>query len=685
MSASLGRIVVLAVFPLFVGCSSRTGRIDGDGEVQRRVESAVAQVYPALVQIHVVTLEYREGRELKFEAAGSGVIISSDGHVITNHHVVGKARRIRCTLANREVLAAKLVGTDPLADIAVVKLDLKSLNNPKAPLPVASFGDSSQLRVGEKVLAMGSPAAVSQSVTQGIVSNLNMTFPGLFWPFKLKLDGEDVGTLVKWIGHDAAIYGGNSGGPLVNLDGQIVGINEISLGLGGAIPGNLARDVADQIIRHGRVRRSWIGVRCQPLLRGSTLNDGVLVAEVLDGSPAARAGLRPGDIIRRYGDQSVRVRFAEQLPAFNRLILSTPIGQQMPVEILRGDRTSTIQIRTAEREPARGRETELRAWGITARPITRRMAKELKRDDNTGVYVGSVRPGGPLGDAKPGLLAADIIVSVNGKTIRDLKHLRERTQEIVKEGRRAVPTLVGFVRKGQQMLTVAKLGLPEDEEKPRDVRKAWFSAGFQVLTSDLARKLDLKGATGVRITQIYPNSTVGTAGLKVGDIITHMDGERITASQPEDIQVFPQMVRQYKIGSKAELTVMSPPKFAKRTVEVKLVGRPKPTQRAQHYKDEAFSFEARELTYMDRVVEKWPEDQGGALVLAVDPGGWAALAHLAVGDLILKVDGHPIRDAAALKTRMKRIAVQEPRFVTFFVTRDTHTHFVEMEPSWPAQ
>src|SRR5581483_6900951 len=140
----------------------------------------------------------------------------------------------------------------PLTDISIIKL----LPDKPRQFTAAVFGDSSALQVGDSILAMGSPMALSQSVTLGIISNVEMTMPKLFGA-QMRLDGEDVGALVRWVGHDAAIYGGNSGGPLVNLQGQIIGINEIRFGLSGAIPGNLARYVSGELIAHGKVKRSW--------------------------------------------------------------------------------------------------------------------------------------------------------------------------------------------------------------------------------------------------------------------------------------------------------------------------------------------------------------------------------------------------------------------------------------------
>ena len=258
---------VLAGFCVAAAASSFTSGLvfaeATNSALHEAIETAVARVKPSLVRIQVVATQYYQGREVKYEASGSGVIITKQGHVITNHHVAGHATRIVCILPSNEEVEAELVGTDALADIAVLKIK----SDGKREFTPVEFGDSSRVQVGDSVLAMGSPLAMSQSVTLGIVSNTKMVMPEAFSTSRFTLDGEDVGSLVRWIGHDADIFPGNSGGPLVNLKGQVIGINEISYGLSGAIPGNLAQNVARQLIEKGSVSRSWLGVEIQPLLK----------------------------------------------------------------------------------------------------------------------------------------------------------------------------------------------------------------------------------------------------------------------------------------------------------------------------------------------------------------------------------------------------------------------------------
>ena len=330
------------------------------------IKMAVDKVNPALVRIQVVEAYYREGREMKYEASGSGVVITSDGHVITNHHVAGHAKQLKCVFADKSEYEAELVGTDPLTDIAVIVLRTAS----KKSFPTVSWGDSSQVQKADHVLAMGSPLALSQSVTLGIISNTEMIMPEWMSQYGgLTMDGEDVGALVRWIAHDAQIFGGNSGGPLVNMNGEIIGINEISLGLSGAIPGNLARSVANELMKTGTVRRAWIGLDVQPRLKSSKEETGALVSGTIADSPAAKAGIESGDLLLSIGDTPINIQFPVQLPDLNLLVCGLPIGKPTPFVVKRNDKTLTIDVTPIEREPYEPSQFEQLQWGITIRDM----------------------------------------------------------------------------------------------------------------------------------------------------------------------------------------------------------------------------------------------------------------------------------------------------------------------------
>ncbi|MEO5819572.1 MAG: trypsin-like peptidase domain-containing protein [Vicinamibacteraceae bacterium] len=314
-----------------------------------------ARTSPAVVNISAVAV-YRQrrfadpffgsmfGDEEQFatqrgQSAGSGVIINSDGYVLTNNHVLGQGalQQVTVILSDRRERKAKLVGVDPQTDLALLKIDEKNL-------PTVAWGDSANLKVAEWVLAVGNPYQLGQTVTLGVVSALNRTY-------------DDVSTLVDYIQTDAAINRGNSGGALINRRGELVGINTWivsegggSVGLGFAIPSNIARRVADEIIRTGTVRRGTIGdIRLASvtpeLARDLNLPDtkGAVVWSLYRTSSAYRAGLRPGDTITSAGAKAVAT------PAqFQRALLDTPIGQAITLGIIREGTKREVKVQVEE-------------------------------------------------------------------------------------------------------------------------------------------------------------------------------------------------------------------------------------------------------------------------------------------------------------------------------------------------
>ena len=632
------------------------------------IARAIAAVYPSLVRISVVAIDHEEGREIKMEASGSGTIVTPDGYVVTNHHVAGRTRRIICTLPNREEVAADLVGTDPLSDIAVLKL------RPASPrtFPAAKFGRSSTLTRGEPVLAMGSPLSVSQSVTLGIVSNTELIMPRMFRQ-TMTLDGEDVGSIVRWIGHDAAIFPGNSGGPRVNLAGEIVGINEISFGLAGAIPADLATSVVDALIKAGTVRRSWLGFEVQPLVGSATA--GALISWVAEGTPAARAGVAAGDVLEMVDDAAVIAKFAEQLPVVNQLLYGLPIGRAVRLQVRRNGATRAVTVTPIERGSARSARTEIRSWGITASDLSPIEARELGRESRDGARIINLRPGGPASDAKPPLQNGDVIVEIDGQPVRSVADVDSRTKAAL--GTKAVAELLVGVERGlERRLTVIEAGEREQDSGGLEAAKAWVPVAVQVLTPPIAERLKLPGRTGVRVTRVIEQGS----GLRVGDVILAIDGEPVRATSAGDEEVFAAAIRRYRIGTSVPLTVVRDGK--EMPLPIALAASPKPPREMARYTDAVFEFEARDLTENDRDGQKVPASTRGVFVENVSRGGWADLAQLDAGDIILSVDGTPMAAVAELETAMKAVAARRPAFVILHVRRGVRTRFIELQPTW---
>jgi len=459
-----------------------------------------------------------------------------------------------------------------------------------------------------------------------------------------------------------------------------VGINEISLGLSGAIPGELAREVAEALIKEGVVRRSWLGLTLQPLLKDDPVDKGALVASVAKDSPAEQAGVQAGDRLVSYAGRELRARYAEELPEINRLMLGTPPGTEVELRLLRGQRELKLAARPVARGAAQGEQAELPEWGLSVRELTMLSATELDRKAESGVLVGSVRPGGASQAARPALQAGDILVELGGQPVRTIADLQRLTADAVRGRTARVPALVGFERRSQRLLTVVKLGRPESRDRSAEAIKAWLPITTQVLTTDLAEALGQKGKTGVRVTHVTPSSSAERAGLRVGDLLLRLDGEPIAASQPEDAEVFASLVRQYRVGAQIALDLVRGGQASKVTAE--LEASPRAPRELPEYRDEHFDFTARELTFQDRLDWKLETGQRGVLVTGVESGGWGALAQLAVGDVVLTVDGTAVDSLEALEQAMQGVARQRPRHVVLQVRRGVGSLFLELEPTW---
>src|SRR5947207_576251 len=357
---------------------------------------------------------------------GSGFTIDSDGSILTNNHVVENAQKIVVRLSGDEQdYEAKVVGRDPKTDIAIIKI------NAKTNLLAATLGDSDRLEVGEWVVAIGNPFGLDGTVTSGIVSakgRHNIT----------------QGAYDNFIQTDASINPGNSGGPLINLRGEVVGINTAifsqrggSVGIGFAVPSSLAKSVITQLVEHGRVERGWLGVSVQPLTKelakGFKRNDatGALVASVVAGSPAERAGVKPGDIIVEFAGK--KVAKSGDLPS---LVAEARVGNDVPVVVVREGTEVRLTARVArleEEEAAKVADVEVdgkNKLGLSVQPLTPPMASELGLPVREGVLVRDVAAGSRAGEA--GIRAGDVIVEVDRQPVRTVEELKTHIDNQVK-------------------------------------------------------------------------------------------------------------------------------------------------------------------------------------------------------------------------------------------------------------
>ena len=377
------------------------------------------------------------------QSLGSGFIIDAAGIVVTNNHVIENADEISVILANDESFQAKVIGRDAKTDIAVLQIDPGD-----SKLTAVSFGNSDGLRVGDWVMAIGNPFGLGGTVTAGIVS----------------ARGRDIGSgpYDDFIQTDASINRGNSGGPLFNLDGEVIGINTAifsqtggSVGIGFAISANLATQVVGQLQDYGRTRRGWLGVFIQEVTEdiadslGLDAARGALIASVTEAGPADEAGLQAGDVIIGFdGKDVVKSR---DLP---RIVAETPVETTVDVEVVRGAERKTLSVTLGELEQAENggllsrtqkkektNDTRIENIGLTVAPLTEELAKKFDLDTGeTGIVVLDVKDGSPAADK--GVQPGDIIRRLNQSAITSVDKLIEGIASAKKEGRKGVLMLI---------------------------------------------------------------------------------------------------------------------------------------------------------------------------------------------------------------------------------------------------
>jgi serine protease Do len=419
------------------------------------VKEGKDKVFPAVVYIKVLREDMQRGEKQTQEVSGSGVIIAENGEILSNWHVVDKATEVRCLLFDGRAFPAKIIGSDKDTDVSLLQLQMPA-GSPAVPF--ARLGSSTNLVEGDFVMAMGAPFGLSRSVSIGIISCTKRYLPG-------------ASEYSSWLQTDASINPGNSGGPLVNTVGEVVGLNTRGMMGGGGdmgftVPIEVARDVADQFRKHGKMDWSWTGLQLQPLKDFNRnvyfpYDEGVMIAETDPESPARRAGIEAGDRLLKVNGEPVTGLTMEDLPGVRRRLGLLTKGETAKLEFARKEQTRSVEVTPREKGKVEGEQLDCPRWDFTVKAINQFDNPDLYFQRKEGVFIYGVKfPGNA---ASAGLAIQDILLKIDGKEVKTLDEVKTAHKTAIDNLGIKYRAVLSLLRNGELRQVV--LDFSRDHEK----------------------------------------------------------------------------------------------------------------------------------------------------------------------------------------------------------------------------
>ena len=430
---------------LFSGCVSteKTGNFTKTSlygnNFQKNIIEAKNKVFPAVVYIRGVQEDLKYGKTTANTVIGSGVVIKETGEILTNWHVVNKMKNIRCQLQNGKGYKAKIIGQDKDTDIALLQLQLAPNEKLKH---VATIRPDKNIKEGDFVMAMGAPWGLNRSVSIGIISCANR--------YLAKQSNYSL-----WYQTDASISPGNSGGPLVDGQGRVIGINTLGVTSGGSIgftiPSATILKIIPRIRQYGKVNWAWTGIQLQPLHDFNldinfNYDSGVMVSSVEPNSPALEVGIKARDRIVKINGKAVTAKTQENIPLLNSLLGLAPFDKKIEITVIRKNKELTFKFKPREKGAAEGKELELKRWNMTVKTINQFDNPELFFHRKKGVFIFGIDSRGNASDSN--LNRSDIITKINGSKITTLNDVQKAYDKAVKNVKSKGKILITVIRGG---------------------------------------------------------------------------------------------------------------------------------------------------------------------------------------------------------------------------------------------